>query len=287
MRPPAIDLETAADRYDGLLLDAYGVLVHSSGAFEGAAACVDFLRARNVPFWVVTNDASRLPSTAAATYRDSGVDVDTDRVLTSGQLLAPYARTHGLEGADAAVLGTADSRTYAERAELEIVDPRSTDFEVFILGDDAGFPFRETMDASLTRIIRRYDAGSSVRLVVPNPDLIYQRGAESFGLAVGAMAEMFETILAERFPEVRPTFDRLGKPHTPIYEEAVERAGSDHLAMIGDQLATDIAGANRAGLDSILVPGGVTNLEAALETSEVRPDYLMESIAPSESATTG
>jgi ribonucleotide monophosphatase NagD (HAD superfamily) len=182
------------------------------------------------------------------------------------------------------VLGTEDSRTYARRAGLDLVDPHDADFEVFVLGDDAGFPFRETVDAAVTRIIRRYDAGDSVRLVVPNPDLIYQRGADSFGIAVGAMAEMFESILAERFPQIRPTFDRLGKPHTPIYEEAVERAGDDHLAVIGDQLGTDIAGANRAGLDSILVPGGVTNLEAALDSSEIRPDYVMESIAPSDSA---
>lgn len=280
--PPAIDLRTAAERYDALLLDAYGVLVHSSGAFDGAVACVDFLRRRNIPFWVVTNDASRLPGTAAEKYRGFGIDIDTERVLTSGQLLESYVRDQGLEGTSAAVLGTDDSEVYARRAGLDLVDPREREFDVFVLGDDVGFPFRETMDASVTRIIRRFDRNDPVALVVPNPDLIYQRGSDAYGIAVGALARMLEEILAERVPELEPTFDRLGKPHTPIYREAAERAGTDDVAMIGDQLATDVAGANRAGIDSILVSGGVTNLDAALASSDVRPDFVMESIHPDD-----
>jgi ribonucleotide monophosphatase NagD (HAD superfamily) len=203
-------------------------------------------------------------------------------VITSGQLIAPYFEDRDLAGAPCAVLGTDDSIAYVEQAGGEIVDPRHEDFEVLVLGDDAGFAFREAMDAVLTRLIHRFDAGNPPTLVLPNPDLIFQRGADDYGFAVGSLAEMFERVLDERFPAVAPTFDRLGKPHPPIYHEALRRADGDNVVMLGDQLATDIAGANRAGLDSVFVPGGVSNLEAALSETDVHPDWVLRDLSPED-----
>lgn len=278
--PPETSVRELVDRYDAFLLDAYGVLVHSAGAFPGADRFVEYLRDREVPFWVVTNDASRLPETAADKYQGFGLPVDPDQVITSGQLITPFFEDQDLVGADCAVLGTDDSMTYVEQAGGEIVDPLDEDFDVLVLGDDAGFPFRESMDAVLTRLIHRFDADEPPVLVLPNPDLIFQRGADDYGFAVGTLAHMFERVLGERFPAVEPTFERLGKPHPPIYHEALRRADSDNVVMLGDQLATDIAGANRAGLDSVFVPGGVSNLAAALSETDVRPDWILRDLAP-------
>ncbi|MDP6666507.1 MAG: HAD-IA family hydrolase, partial [Dehalococcoidia bacterium] len=50
---------------------------------------------------------------------------------------------------------------------------------------------------------------------------------------------------------------KLGKPYLPIFQEAARRAGSDHVVMIGDQLETDILGANRAGIASAVVTTGI------------------------------
>jgi len=278
--PPETSVRQLVDRYEAVLLDAYGVLVHASGAFPGARELVEFLNDREVPFWVVTNDASRLPKTAADKYRGFDIPVDPDRVITSGQLLTPFFEDRDLTGADCAVLGTDDSVTYVERAGGEIVDVRTDEFDVLVMGDDAGFPFRESMDAALTRLIERFDADDPPVLVLPNPDLIFQRGPDNYGFAVGSLAEMIERVLGERFPSREPTFERLGKPHPPIYREALRRAGTDEVVMIGDQLATDIAGASTAGLDSVFVPGGVSTLEAALSGSEVRPDWVLRDLDP-------
>ncbi len=276
--PPETSVSELIDRYEGLLIDAYGVLVHASGAFPGARSFVEILCERDFPFAVVTNDASRLPETAAGKYRTFEIPVDPEQVVTSGALVAPFFEEHGLAGERCVVLGTEDSKTYVERAGGEIVSPDSEEFQALVLGDDAGFPFRASMDAVLTHLIRRFDAGDSPELILPNPDLIYQQGPETFGFAVGSMAEMFERVFAERFPAVEPTFKRLGKPHTPIFAEAIRRIGTEQVAMLGDQLATDIAGANRAGIDSVFVPGGVTNLEASIADSEIRPDFILRGL---------
>jgi 4-nitrophenyl phosphatase len=276
--PPETSISELLDSYDGFLIDAYGVLVHASGAFPGALSFLESLHERNFPYVVVTNDSSRLPETAAAKYQQFDLPVAAERVLTSGALIDPYFEAHDLEGARCVVLGTDDSRAYVRRAGGELVDVRESEFDVLVLGDDAGFTFREAMDTTLTRLIHRFDADRPPELILPNPDLMYQQGPDTFGFAVGSMAGMFERVLGERFPSRTPTFARLGKPHEPIYEQACRQLGTDNVAMLGDQLATDIAGANRAGIDSVLVAGGVTNLETALADADVRPDFILHSL---------
>src|SRR5262245_35748817 len=99
-------------RYDGVLLDAYGVLNDARGPLPGARELIARLRADATPFAVVTNDASRLPSTCEHRFAAMGLDIPAERVVTSGSLLAPHLRARGLERARVMVLGTDDSRAY-------------------------------------------------------------------------------------------------------------------------------------------------------------------------------
>ena len=69
---PTITIDALLDRYDAILFDAYGVLVHGSGAMPGAAELLDRLNREGRPYFIVTNDASKLPATAAAATSASG-----------------------------------------------------------------------------------------------------------------------------------------------------------------------------------------------------------------------
>ena len=94
-----VPLITAAElraRYDVLLLDAYGVLVNADGALPGAVAFIDGLNQSDHPYYILTNDASRLPATCAARYNALGVPIPAERVITSGSLIAGYFRQHDL-----------------------------------------------------------------------------------------------------------------------------------------------------------------------------------------------
>src|SRR5712691_344471 len=106
---PEITIEALIDRYDVLLLDAYGVLVTSAGALPGAAELTKRLSESGKPYYILTNDASRLPTTAAARYRACGLTIDPDRVITSGLLLKDHFATHRLDGARCVVLGPSES----------------------------------------------------------------------------------------------------------------------------------------------------------------------------------
>jgi ribonucleotide monophosphatase NagD (HAD superfamily) len=53
------------------------------------------------------------------------------------------------------------------------------------------------------------------------------------------------------------------------------------MVMIGDQLETDIRGANAFGLDSALVGTGVSDINSSdLSVRHVRPTYLLKSLNP-------
>ena len=68
----------------------------------------------------------------------------------------------------------------------------------------------------------------------------------------------------------------IGKPETPIYEQALQRlkSNSSDTLMIGDRLDTDILGAQRAGINTLLVLTGVTTLEMS-KASVVQPDLVL------------
>jgi HAD superfamily hydrolase (TIGR01450 family) len=276
---PEISIDDLLGRYEAVLFDAYGVLVHGSGALPGARELLGRLNSERRPYFVVTNDASKLPATAASRYQRFGLPIDASRILTSGMLLAGHFAAAGLGGRRCAVLGPADSARYVADAGGEVVPPDEA-FDVLVIGDESGFPFLDWADAALSSLFVSIDEGRPVHLVVPNPDLIYPGGG-GFGFAAGTIASMFEGALALRYPD-RPElrFARLGKPNTPIFEDAIRRLGTSRVVMIGDTLETDIKGARAAGLDAVWIETGVTSIIPEDAPTHLRPTWRMAGLAP-------
>lgn len=271
-----------SERYDVVLFDAYGVLVRSDGAIEGAAELITRLNAAAKPYFVLTNDSSRLISTSAARYHEVGLDIPVERVITSGSLLTRYYREHDLIGAPSLVLGEGDAVEYVRRAGGEVIAPSpDARAEVIVIGELSSSDLGAVLNDILTVTLRAIDAGRPPRLVLPNPDLIYPRSADTYGLTAGSIARMFEVILADRYPGREPiTFDRLGKPHPFIYEEGAVLAGVDksQMVMIGDQLATDVRGALDFGVDAALVRTGLTSLDNLGDDWPCTPTWLVSSL---------
>jgi len=274
---PTINLDGLLERYRVLLLDAYGVLVTSTGILPGAVELIERLNREGREYSIVTNDASRLPETYERRFRAVGLEISAERVITSGSLLERHFREARLRGLRSAFMGTEETGVYVERAGGRLV-AAGEDFDVLVLGDEQGPPLLETIDLLLSGVFRRLDRGQPVHLVLPNPDRLYPKGNGAFGFGIGSVARMFEAALEHRYPgreDLR--FIRLGKPCAPIFEAAVARhGGRDRMAemvMVGDQLATDIRGARDFGLDSVLVSGGVTPTGGGGAAAGVRPTW--------------
>jgi HAD superfamily hydrolase (TIGR01450 family) len=273
-----ITIEELIARYPVLLLDAYGVLVNSSGALPDAAGLIDELNRTGKAYYLLTNDASKLPQTAATRFQDYGLKIIPERIITSGGLLKNFFKTYNLAGARCAVLGPEDSAQYVRDAGGEVV-PAANGFDVVVIGDEAGFPFFETVDMVITELFHKVERREPFSLVLPNPDLIYPKANQGFGIASGSIALIIEAALRLRYPG-RPDlcFERLGKPNAEIFQEALRRSGTKDMVMIGDQLETDIRGANDFGLDSVLVGTGIADITTGDIPDYLQPTYRMRSI---------
>jgi len=274
-----VHVDALIDRYSVILLDAYGVLVNSEGALPGAASLLTRLNELGKAFFILTNDATKPPEVAARRYQGFGLPIEPSHIISSGSLLEAFFREFGLVGKRCRVLGPPGSLSYVIRAGGRIAE-QSEDFEVVVVADQEGFPFLDTIDATLTGLFARVDAGRAVHLVLPNPDLIYPKPS-GYGITSGSIALLLESALALRYPG-RPDlrFTALGKPQPALFVEAQRRCGHRDMVMIGDQLATDITGARAAGIDSALLLGGVSGLASDLPDAMPRPDYVLASLAP-------
>lgn len=277
---PEITIEQLITRYDVLLFDAYGVLVTSAGPLDGAPELITYLNHIGKPYYILTNDASKLPSTAARRYQGYGLPLAAEHIITSGDLLVDYFATHQLQGARCAVLGPADSAQFVVRAGGQVVPPTEA-FDALVIGDESGFPFLETVDTAFSTLCRLLDRQYPVRLILPNPDIIYPAPNQSFGMASGSVALMFEAALQARYPERTDLqFVRLGKPYASIFAEAVRRSGTRQMVMLGDQMATDIRGARDFGLDAALVMTGVSVDIPPTTPAHLRPTYRLHALLP-------
>lgn len=98
---PKITASALMERYEILLLDAYGVLVSDEGALPGAAELIAALNRRGQGYYMLTNSASRLPETAAQRYQGFGLDLAPSRIITSGALLVASGVARSTIPADA------------------------------------------------------------------------------------------------------------------------------------------------------------------------------------------
>ena len=273
-----INIEKLTARYSVLLLDAYGVLVHTAGALPGAAQFIDTLNRTKKPYYILTNDASKLPATSAELFQSFGLAIAPDSIITSGSLLTDYFARHQLKDLPCAVLGPEDSARYVELAGGRVVAAQDP-FEVLVIGDESGYPFLETIDTVLSGLFNTFDSGANVHLVLPNPDLIYPKADQGFGIASGSIALILEAALQRRYPW-RPElkFTRLGKPHAAIFKAALERSNTMNMVMIGDQLETDIRGALEFGLDAVLVGTGIATIMPDEADRSLQPTYFLDSL---------
>lgn len=262
--PTPVTAKELLTRYDALLLDAYGVLVDASGVLPHAVSFIAALKHANKKFFIVTNDASRTEDTIAARFAGLGLPISTQQIISSAGLLVRHFERAHLTGADTLVVGSADARAYVARAGGKVLQPEGEvvpSARAIVICDATGDDTVAHVECVINTVVARAERGEPVDLILCNPDLIYPKGPGTYGLTSGALMLLVESSLRTRLHvSLMPTIKRLGKPFGDIFDEAKRRAGSDRLGLVGDQLGTDVLGARDAGIDSILVGTGLTQV---------------------------
>jgi glycerol-1-phosphatase len=234
-----------ADRYDAFLLDLDGVLYRGEDPVDGAPEAVEALRSRGKAVVFVTNNSWRTPAQVAGKLEGMGIHARPEEVVTSGQATAAQLRRHlGPNGATAYVLGGEGVRSALAEAGIDPADGEPDRVDVVVVGWDRDLTYDRLRTATVL-------IGRGAGLVATNADPSYPAPGGELWPGAGAILAAVEAGSGRKATVV-------GKPQRPLFDLAVDRAGSRAALVVGDRIETDIVGAANAGLDAVLVLTGAS-----------------------------
>jgi len=231
-----------ADRYEGFILDLDGVVYRGGDPVPGAAEAIAALRERGRRIVFLTNNSARTPERVAEKLAGMGIPSNPDEVVTSAQAAAALVGKVVSTPATAFVVGEEGVRRALADAGVRVVDGRADHADVVVVGWDRSADYEKLRTASV--LVQR-----GARLVATNADASYPAPDGELWPGAGALVAAVETATGA-------TAEVAGKPHGPLFEEAVRRAGTKNVLVVGDRIETDVEGAIRAGLDVALVWSG-------------------------------
>jgi len=265
---------------EAVVFDVDGVLMVGSRAAAGAAALLELLRAQGLPYRILTNDANHSVQEKAGLLARAGLSVEDRAITSSGHGLVEAAERAGLVGELCFVLGRLGQPSYAELAGIRVTSrlDELAGCRAALVGEDA-----YDWEANINGVVNFLIARPEAHLVVPNPDLYYPGEDRRVHVAAGGVARLIASVCTAYGRRLEPLY--LGKPHEPIFHHNHGRLESAlgrpverrRVLMLGDSLASDVAGARAFGYRSALVLTGATSGER-WRGSEHRPDLVFRTL---------
>lgn len=264
-----------ANRYDGFILDQFGVMHNGKESLPGAPDCVKQLSSLGKKLIILSNTSS--PSEVALSklralnfdrndfqgavtsgeeasrfiHSEYGSAIDPKKALwftwdqseTSLEFLKKCGNieaTHNVDEADFVIAhGSSVLRNSIEKDSdaLDTIVPLGSFF------DDGSFT---EIDPILQKCKER-----NLPMVCANPDFIVK-------MADGKIAHMPGKI-ALRYENLGAKCKHFGKPHAEHFQACLQQLGlnADQVAHVGDSLHHDIVGANTAGVASVFITSGI------------------------------
>jgi glycerol-1-phosphatase len=248
---------TLAQEYDCLLLDLDGTVFRGHELTEGAAESLEKLTGRTL---FVTNNASRSADEVASHLHEIGLDATEDDVVTSAQSAARMLAAQLAPESRVLVVGT--ESLAAEIAAVGLRPVRLFDDEphAVVQGHSPETGWANLAEAALAIRAGALWVAANVDATLPT-----ERGLLPGN---GSMVAALKTATAAE-PQVA------GKPAPTLLTDALARGHFRTPLVVGDRLDTDIAGANAAGLPSLMVLTGVSSARDAVHAvPEQRPTYI-------------
>ena len=258
-----------------LIIDMDGVLWHGNNAISGLIEFFQTLEELKIAFILATNNASSTPEQYVKKLSGMGVVVKKNQILTSGIATALYLSDHdnptntlvfvvGEEGATQPLIDQGFTLTglYEINKESDTVK-KGADF--VICGKDHTLTWDKLATATLNIRAGAKFIGTNGDTTLPT-ELGITHGN-------GAILAALETATG-----VKPTI--IGKPEPIMYQQALAilNAHPTETVAIGDRLDTDILGAVRTGIRSIMVLTGVSTIDD-LKHSDFQPTWIMSDIS--------
>jgi HAD superfamily hydrolase (TIGR01459 family) len=254
---PVSGLRDLVSDYDGFILDLWGVVHDGVNPYPGVLDCMARLIEAGKRVILLSN-APRRADDVVRRIAAIGVPAGLYHgVMSSGEEAWQYLKRRNdpfYASLGRACLHICSDRDLEIREGLGLTYVEEPGLAEFVLNTGpAGWDDTIEDYAPLLAACRARD----LKMVCANPDLTVMHGAK-LALCAGALALHYE--------EIGGTVRWHGKPHRSVYQSCFGLLGIDDRARIlaiGDSLRTDIAGANGAEIDSLLIAGGLHAKEFA------------------------
>lgn len=245
----------------GYLVDMDGVIHRGPELIPGADEFIRQLRARQIPFRLLTNNSQRTRRDVVAKVARLGIEVEEDHVFTSAIATARFLAQQK-PGGTAYVIGEGGLLTALHQNGYTVVDHEP---DYVIVGEGRTFNL-ELVEAAVRMIM----AGAKLIATNLDPNCPTQNGLRP---GCGAMVAMLELATGIKAFSV-------GKPSPVMMRIAADELGlaPHEITMIGDTMETDILGGVQFGFHTSLVLSGGTKFED-LPNYAYRPEIIVDSLA--------
>ena len=250
---------------DVLLADLDGVVYAGPAAIPFAVESLN-LAAETVRVGYITNNASRTDQSVADHLTELGLTVQAGDVVTSPQAAVRLLAKEVAAGSNILVIGGDGLVNEVEKAGFVVTRSADDNPAAVVQGFAPDVGWVHLAEASFALNPEGPTAG--IPWIATNTDWTIPV-ARGIAPGNGTLVSAVHTAIG-RLPLVA------GKPEVAIFEEAVNRFGAEKALFIGDRLDTDILGANRAGIPSVLVLTGIDRAKQALAADpDSRPTFLL------------
>ena len=243
------------------LIDINGVLYTDNIPIDGAAETIDYLRDNKFSFRFISNATQSCRATLHRKLKRFGLDVREKELFTAPVATARHIKKTGMRRCYMIITG--DVYKDFKKEGILRTDKRP---DHVVIGD-AGKDFTyERMNKAFNYILEGAD------IIAMEKDR-YWRSPDGLALCGGPYTAALEYSTGQKA-------HLIGKPSREFLRMALAdmKAKPKDAIAIGDDLITDIAGAQRAGMRGFLVTSG-KHKKADVKKSVIKPDAMLDSIA--------
>lgn len=259
---------TPLDGVDVVLADLDGVVYAGAGALPHAVESLNRVaEKRRVGY--ITNNASRTDASVAEHLTDLGLSVAANDVVTSPQAAMRLLASIVPAPATLLIVGGEGLVVEAEKAGYRVTRSADDAPDAVVQGFSPDVAWTDLAEAAFALKLPEDEGG--IPWIATNNDWTIPRER---GVAPGN-----GTLVSAVHTAVGRLATVAGKPEVPIFEEAIARFAANKTLFIGDRLDTDIMGAARVGIDSVLVLTGIDRPKHVLAAPEgSRPTYVLSDL---------
>ena len=249
-------LRSIVEEYDVFFIDIWGVLHDGLNLFENSVEVLEKLE-KNKKQYVLLTNAPRPNLTVIKYLKKMGLDEKkAQQVYTSGQAALDQLKNMNLKS----FFHIGPPRDFDLFKTFESQKSEKIDSSEFLLLTGL-FDDHKTDLKFYEKLLLDH---TKKKMICTNPDLVVDRGEER-EFCAGSVAKIFEKLGGE--------VKYFGKPYPEVYKKALNNLGGKKVICIGDNLNTDIKGANLQNFDSLLINNGIHKNEISNGIKELTKKY--------------